>query len=492
MEENLNQQPIPASDIKPVTPVTVPQPPTSSAQTIDQIALEAKSQQDKAQKALDVSKKTLEERVREAVDVIGSREEMEKSEGLGQARLDVSDIQSQIEAREMSLRRAVEDTQKTAGLSGTQIARRVQALNRDAARELADLSIIESARLRRFDSISTNIDRKIKAKLEPLQFQLQFDQMFYQENRQALTSAQDKAFQLKIATEERNYQERLKEQESIKNIAITAAQYGATGEQIKAITDTNSFNEAMSIGGSFLGEGFKLQVEAQQFQQWATRTGLDYQKMGLDLQNASIKASQDAARVQAVQQMTTEARKEVFASPEYKEAQTISLYQDTLISDMEAQGVIKADGSVDWNAVSKNDTLRYNLATTLARVSVPDIGRAVSAEEALEDTSLPQKLRGDLGRIISGKGITPELLQTAFTTINSRGNTATKRFDFRIDDVSSHYGVPVIDLPNVSFNNTITAKDAAKIIDSIVGDENEVQVFNTLDNLRNLFGLIKK
>jgi hypothetical protein len=258
---------IKAEDIKPTPAVTAPTPTgSSSGQTIDQITAEVQAQKLKAEKALDTSKSTLESRIQEITGVMGSREALEKEQGLDQAQLDVSDIRSQIEAREHALRRSIEELGKRGGLSGRQMQVKINALNRDAARELADLSIIESARLRRFDSISTNIDRKIKSQLEPLQFQLQFDQMFYQENRQAMTAAQDRAFQMKIMQEERSYQEQVKERDSIKQIAMTAAQYGATGEQIKSITDAKNFDEAIKSGGSFLGEPFRLTLEAHKSQ----------------------------------------------------------------------------------------------------------------------------------------------------------------------------------------------------------------------------------
>jgi len=319
--------PIKADDIKPTQAVNVPNvAPQSSGQTIDQISQEVQAQKLKAEKAADTSKQTFENRIKEITTVMGSKESMEKEAGLDQAQLDVSDIRSQIESRENTLRRAIEDTQKTAGLSGTQISRRVSALNRDAARELADLSIIEGARLRRFDSISTNIDRKIKAQLEPLQFQLQFDQMFYQENRQAMTSAQDKAFQLKLASEERNYQEKVKEQESIKNIAIQAAQYGATGEQITKITDAKNFNEAMQVGGSFLGEGFKQQVEAQQFSQKIQQEQLNISYSELKMRQDEVRAKANAVAYAAEKgilteeqsKLATELRKEVNSLNEVK------------------------------------------------------------------------------------------------------------------------------------------------------------------------------
>jgi hypothetical protein len=351
--ENLNKllsglgaTPIPAKQIQPTDKVTVPTPTTSSAQTIDQIRAEVEAEKAKAQKDLDTSKKTFQQRINEITSVMGSRETLEREQGLDQAQLDVSDIRSQIEAREHALRRAIEQTQQTAGLSGTQIARQVSALNRDASRELADLSIIESARLRRFDSISTNIDRKIKSQLEPLQFQLQFDQMFYQENRALLTNAQDKAFQLKIAEEERNYQEAVKEKDSIKNIAMQAAQYGATGEQIKAITDAKTFDDAMNAGSSFLGEPFRLTMEAHKSQMETDK-----------LQRSNV-----------IQQMA-----ERKAQIEALKAQAVITQQEDLVKKIEA---FEVKSSVVDNSITVLDRLTKNEAGLKSSVgAVPFLGR---------------------------------------------------------------------------------------------------------------------
>ena len=360
--ENLNKllsglgaTPIPAKQIQPTDKVTVPTPTTSSAQTIDQITAEVQAEKLKAEKEVDKSKKTFQQRIEDITNVMGSREALEREQGLDQAQLDVSDIRSQIEAREHALRRSIEQTQQTAGLSGTQIARQVSALNRDASRELADLSIIESARLRRFDSISTNIDRKIKSQLEPLQFQLQFDQMFYQENRALLTNAQDKAFQLKIAAEERNYQEAVKEKDSIKNIALQAAQYGAPGEQIKAITDAGTFDEAMNVGGSFLGEPFKMQVEAQKFAQQIQREQLNISYAQLDMQKKEYQAKVNAvnfARENGIlteeqSKTATELRKEVNNLQEVKATKELEPNIVALLSALE-----KGNGVGDIAAIN--------------------------------------------------------------------------------------------------------------------------------------------
>jgi hypothetical protein len=345
---------IPATDIQGTNPVTVPTPPTSTS-TIDQIASENQLKTQQAQKEFDTSKTTFQDRINEIAGVMGSREALEKEAGLDQAQLDVSDIRSQIEAREMAYRRAVENTQKTAGLSGTQISRQVSALSRDASRELADLSIIESARLRRFDSISTNIDRKIKSQLEPLQFQLQFDEMFYKENFQILTAQQKQDFEIKMLKENRNYQEQLQEKQDIKRIAEMAYQYGATGEQVTKITDATTWAEAMEAGGTFLGEPFRLQVEAQKFAQQIQREQLNISYAQLDIQKKEYQAKVDAVNfakengilTEDQSKVATELRKEVNNLQEVKATKELEPNIVALLSALE-----KGNGVGDIAAIN--------------------------------------------------------------------------------------------------------------------------------------------
>jgi len=417
---------IPATDIQGTNPVSVPTPPTSSAQTIDQIASETQRQQEIAQRDLDKSKTTFQDRINEITSVMGSREQLEQEAGLDQARLDVSDIRSQIEARELAFRRQVEATQKTAGLSGTQIDRQVRALSRDAARELADLSIIESARLRRFDSISENIDRKIKSKLEPLQFQLQFDQMFYQENRQLLSDAQNKAFQLKIAMEERNYQEKVKEQDSIKNLALSAAQSGATGEQIKAITDANSFTEAMNIGGDILGEPFRQQMLAQQFQQEMAVKTYDLQvrsqafSENMARQSLALQSQQLEESILArIQENNIKANSE-FAKTEEAQAMATVKGQVGMVNRLLETTVGTSDrDKISWESASKNMSVVRAIANAEARSLNPDLSRASAAGDLNAETSLLEIAERVYKKYTAGNNVRPIDLQNAVRSIDA-------------------------------------------------------------------------
>jgi hypothetical protein len=465
---------IPADDIKSTTPVTVPTPTnTSSAQTIDQISAETSAQAQKAEQELASSKKTFEQRISDVVGVMGSRTQLEEEQGLGQARLDTADIRNQIEAREMSLRRAVEATQKTAGLSGTQIARQVQALNRDAARELADLSIIESARLRRLDAIETNIDRKISSQLEPLQFQLQFDQMFYQENKQALTQAQDRAFQLKIAMEERNYQEKVKERESIKNLAISAYQYGATGEQVKKITDATNFEEALNVGGSFLGEPFRLQMEAQQFAQKIQREQMNISYAQLDLQ----KQSMHQAANQALLAMDTEARKEIEGTQAYKNWEMRALIaNDTDGTLTEFAGTADRD-SVDWDALSHNNSAVYAIATQLVYSRNPQLRRASELGDATVTANVDAQAKQIIASLTKGRNIQVDLLKDRVREIDTNYRSSVDAYNRVVNNVVERN--PGVILPQYNIAE-VRSGTATKTLDAMVEQDSKALF---LDNI---------
>jgi hypothetical protein len=465
-------QAIPANDIKATTPVSVPNVQTqSSGQTIDQITAEVNAQKLKAEKASDQSKQTLEQRVKEITSVMGSRESLEKEAGLDQAQLDVSDIRSQIEGREMALRRAIENTQKTAGLSGTQIARQVSALNRDAARELADLSIIESARLRRFDSISTNIDRKIKSQLEPLQFQLQFDQMFYQENRQAMTAAQDRAFQMKIAVEERNHQEQVKERDSIKNIAISAAQAGATGEQITKITDAKTFNEAMNVGGSFLGEPFRQQMAAQKFQQEMSIKTYDLQVRGqafsenMARQSLALQSQQLEESILARIQENNLKANEAFAKTEEAQAMTVVKGQVGSLNRLLENTVGSSDrDTLDWDRASKDMSVVRAIANAEARALNPDLTRAMAAGDLNAETSLIEIADRLFDKYIKGNNVRAVDLQNAVRSVDSAYQSRLNDANSALQRIETIYPSSQI---ITAYNKTAPAPIRTQIEDSL-------------------------
>ena len=223
-------------------------------------------------------------------------------------------------------------------------------------------------------------------------------------------------------------------------------------------------------------EQVKSNIQYQQFQQWATSEGLR-------LQEAGIQASNLASQAELIRNMTKDGRAEVYSRVEFKEAQTVSKYQSDLDADLKAQLGTANREEINWKAVSENDALRYSIATSLARASMPDISRVVSPEEALQDTSIPQQVRGTINRLISGEGISSDLLANAVRSVDARASNSYERLNFAINEISTVHQVPASVLPGVQFSQAVTAPEAARELDSIVfslqGDAN----FNSLDNL---------
>lgn len=253
---------IPAEDIQAVSPVAVPpvvgsagqavlsEVPQEAAQT--KATTEADRQEylaQQQQKQTDKERAELLAKVSEATDIMRSVPEREEEAGLPAERLAAAEIASQIEARELRLRRDIEALEKVPGMTQPAMIASVNRLETEAARELADLSIVQNAKLRRIEALETSIDRRMKLELEPLMMELQFDQMFYQENREQLSKTQDRAFQLRINQEEREYQEQVKEADKLKELAIIVATNGGTSEQIMQISSSENIMEALSVDG---------------------------------------------------------------------------------------------------------------------------------------------------------------------------------------------------------------------------------------------------
>jgi hypothetical protein len=255
--------------------------------------------------------------------------------------------------------------------------------------------------------------------------------------------------------------------QSAEDAARNAMQSGfVTPDEVQQLVSlADKPQELRNLADSILGRG---NTQMRDFQMWAQKAQIGMQRESLDMRKDELAEQKIANAINATRQMTQEGRKEVFASNEYKVAQVVSQYQNDLYSDIETAGVTKDNGDIDWDKVSQNDALRYSIAVSLARASLPDISRFASAEDALQDTSLPQQVQGRINRLISGKGITPDLLKDAVRSLDARADSAYERLEFRTNEVSQVYGVDQAVLPGVSFNQTVTSPEAGRFLDNLV------------------------
>lgn len=323
MEEEFNaeQTPIPAEEIQPTEQVAVPKAPdsqagemasqiSSEAQTItaEQERVRAEEEARKAREETQESRKQLMERVGDVEEVMTARPQLERELGIPGLREETAELTSQIEARELSMRRQIERTQKEVGLTASQVDARVREIQRKGASELADLSVVLNAKSRRMEALQTSVDRRINLELEPLELRMQFDRLFYEENKQTLTQAQDRAFKLRLQETEREYNEQLQNKQAVGEIMKQAALSGASAQTVGEIGQARNQLEALVAAGPALGKRFEMERDAIEFDQWAKIQDINLKKRAIE--NSIRQRAEEALRLQQVEQAELEEQRQ--------------------------------------------------------------------------------------------------------------------------------------------------------------------------------------
>jgi hypothetical protein len=169
------------------------------------------------------------------------------------------EITNQIEAKQLALRRQIEDLQKNPqGLFGGGLQQEVDRINREGARELADLSIIQNARNRNLLTAESLVNQKIQLETEDLKTRADTLKFFYTENKDSLTKAEQRQFETLTKQADREYNETLaqkKELESTKlSLLKTAAEQGASNQILQAIQSSATPEEAITVAGKYGGD----------------------------------------------------------------------------------------------------------------------------------------------------------------------------------------------------------------------------------------------
>lgn len=202
-------------------------------------------------------KQSLTDLMRQIVGVQTSRADLEEKAGIDAKTEKVNDITKKIEdssrAQENELR-AIESSNMTD--AGKNAATR--DINRKYAFEQADYALIQSAANRDLETASNIIDRKIKLQLEPLQTQLDFTKLFYEDNKDLLSKAEDKAFQTKIDSLNKEYETEKSNRDAIGQIQLAAIQNGVT-IPTSVLTQLNKAKDATEATQILASNGISLQ-----------------------------------------------------------------------------------------------------------------------------------------------------------------------------------------------------------------------------------------
>ncbi len=188
-----------------------------------------------------------------------NRIEAEEEAGIPQLLKEKNEIDSQIEAVQLSTRRRIEDIQKK-GIGGTLAGQEdaIRVIERDGARELADLSIIQNARNRNLLTAQSLVNQKIELETEDLKNRRDNIKFFYEENKEKLDREDQRAFELATKQPDREYQEtreKIKSLEETKlKLLTSASSQGANNQILRAIQNATTPDEAIVAAGQYGGD----------------------------------------------------------------------------------------------------------------------------------------------------------------------------------------------------------------------------------------------
>lgn len=235
-------KPVITSDtLKPAKALKLPQPIPQTLSTGAQEYIQSQNNTIKTeqQSALDLKRKELDSNkndIASLIDQLGNqtadKNAAYEAEGVNDAKRQVDEFTSQLEAEQVANQRRITELNKNkGGLFAGAVEQEINRINQDSLTKQADLAILQNNALRRYSTAAEIADRTLQAKIEPLQAKLEALKFFYAENKADFNKADDRA-----------YTELLKKQE------------------VETATRKENITKAFSSGlrNSFINEGGKF------------------------------------------------------------------------------------------------------------------------------------------------------------------------------------------------------------------------------------------
>ena len=289
------------------------------------------------------------------------------SETVDPAESELSDINQQLLEEQEGLRRQIERIEDNAeGLETSGVAGRVDEARRKSLRTQADLAVIQMAKQGKYDSAKKIADRAVAVQLEKQRQTLDTLQFIYQENKEAFTRAEQRAFEVAHGDRERALNAEEDNLKTISDLSLNALQNGAPTDLASQMRQAKTVEQAMQIGGQYV-DRLDRQLKIAQIN-----------KIGLDNLIAEAQASDRKNGI-----LNDKDIKNIDASPQGKQLTTaanlklkLSSYQDLVTKyGFEMAGPKKA---VLENAYTELQ-LAYKEAANLGVLNGPDLGLVESA-----------------------------------------------------------------------------------------------------------------
>jgi len=205
--------------------------------------------------------------VGQKLGILETRPQIEEEFGIQQKKEVVDELQAALEKSQrahLNELRAIEGQ----GLTDVQNIARTREINRQYAFEQADTMLIADIAERRLSRAKEAADRKLKLLLEPIEFQLEYEKMFYEENKDILSKAEQREFDVKLKADERNYNEIKSYQKTLQEAKLSlltnASQQNAPFDVLNAIQSAKTPEEAIVAAGQYGGNILERQIKEAQ------------------------------------------------------------------------------------------------------------------------------------------------------------------------------------------------------------------------------------
>lgn len=195
--------------------------------------------------------------------------------GVGSLQSNLAETRNRIAERTNMLRQTLRDFETNAerrGVAREFVQSEKQAVQAEAAAELADLAIIESAQLGNLQQAQQEVDRILKEKAQAFEFEnMAIEQEIARLEKMDSREAETRKTQLEIALSERkrNIETALANEKEQRSYLVDAAANGADNGTLDAIRRATTPGEAALLAGPWIGRMDRMAQQANIAQGWA-------------------------------------------------------------------------------------------------------------------------------------------------------------------------------------------------------------------------------
>jgi len=177
--------------------------------------------------------------------------EAEQQLGVPGLEAELKDINNQLIAEQVALRRQIEQIEKNVeGKFGGAVEANVRRAQTESLRRQADLAVVQMAAQGKFDSAKAIADRAVKAQMEEQRQRNEILAFVFETNKEFFNKAEERAFASGLADRNRALDAEEKKLQQISDLKLNMLTNGAPRELI--LQDFDSVDELLASGGQYV------------------------------------------------------------------------------------------------------------------------------------------------------------------------------------------------------------------------------------------------